>query len=147
MVTEIVQTPKEKFSNKPGNDTIKFSKWDTSRIFPRKNLLWFKSENSLNCAKLLFSCSQTTYYHLCRSSRLQIFFEIAVLKNSTTFTGIYLWDFIKKKLQHMCFSVNIKKFFKTALFTQHLRWRLLLMQCHWVQTSYCRILIMTWIKL
>ena len=32
------------------------------------------------------------------------------------------WKFIKKKLQHRCFPVNIAKFFRTTFFKEHLRW-------------------------
>ena len=35
-------------------------------------------------------------------------------------------NFIKKKLQHRCFPVNIAKFLRTPVFTKHLRWLLLI---------------------
>ena len=31
-------------------------------------------------------------------------------------------NFIKKRLQHSCFSVNFAKFLRTAFFIEHLRW-------------------------
>ena len=31
-------------------------------------------------------------------------------------------NFIKKRLQHSCFPVNIAKFLRTAFFIEHLRW-------------------------
>ena len=34
-------------------------------------------------------------------------------------------SFIKKRLQHRCFHVNIAKFLRTAFFIKHLRWLLL----------------------
>ena len=34
-------------------------------------------------------------------------------------------DFIKKRLQHRCFPVNIVKFSRTSFFTEQLRWLLL----------------------
>ena len=34
-------------------------------------------------------------------------------------------DFIKKRLQHRCFPVNIAKFLRTAFFIEHLRWLLI----------------------
>ena len=34
-------------------------------------------------------------------------------------------NFIKKKLQHRCFPVNIAKFFKDSFFIEHIRWLLL----------------------
>ena len=75
-----------------------------------------------------------------RSRRSQMFFKIGVLKNFAIFTGKHLcWSlfliqlqaqaqackFIRKRLQHRCFPVNIAKFLKTASFTEHLQWLLL----------------------
>ena len=34
-------------------------------------------------------------------------------------------NFIKKRLQHRCFPVNIAKFLRTAIFIEHLCWLLL----------------------
>ena len=74
-----------------------------------------------------------------RSSRSQIFFKLGVLKNLEIFTGKYLcwnlslfneiaglkaYNFIKKRLQHRCFPVNIAKFVR-AYFKEHLWWLLL----------------------
>ena len=36
-----------------------------------------------------------------------------------------VYNFIEKRLQHMCFPVNIVKFLKTAFFIEHLWWLLL----------------------
>ena len=68
-----------------------------------------------------------------RSSRLQMFFKISVLKNFANFTGKHLrWSIfliklqalacnvIKKRPQHRCFPVKFEKFLKTPLFTEHL---------------------------
>ena len=53
-----------------------------------------------------------------------MFFKIAVLKTFAIFTGKHLWwsslwpaTFLKKKLQHRCFSVNIVEFLRTSLVT------------------------------
>ena len=59
----------------------------------------------------------------CRSSRLQMFFKIGVLKNFANFTGNQLYwsffliklqawvcNFIKKKLNHRCFHARIQRF-------------------------------------
>ena len=54
-----------------------------------------------------------------------MFFKRGVLKNFAVFTGLQACNFIKKRLQHRCFSVNIAKFLRTSFFTDHL-WRLLL---------------------
>ena len=53
-------------------------------------------------------------------------FEISVLTNFVIFTGKHLcWSlFIKKRLQHICFPVNITKFVRTAFFIERLRWLL-----------------------
>ena len=67
-----------------------------------------------------------------RSIRSQMSFKIGVLKNFAIFTGKHqcwslffnkvacLQAFIKKRLQHWCFRVNIAKFFRTAFFIEHL---------------------------
>ena len=34
-------------------------------------------------------------------------------------------NFLKKRLQHRCFPVNIAKYLRTPFFTEHLRWLLL----------------------
>ena len=66
--------------------------------------------------------------NLYRSSRSQMFFEIGVLKNVAIFTGKHLcwslflmklqafkaYNFIKKRLQHTCFPVNIGKYLRSA---------------------------------
>ena len=36
-----------------------------------------------------------------------------------------LATFLKKRLWHRCFSVNLAKFLRTPFFTEHLRWLLL----------------------
>ena len=67
------------------------------------------------------------------SSRLQMFFKISAFKNFTNFTGKHLcwsgglqaYNFIKKRLQHMCFPVKFMKFLRTHFFKEHL-WCLLL---------------------
>ena len=38
-------------------------------------------------------------------------------------------SFIKKRLQHKCFRVNFRKFFKTPFFTEHFWWLLLKRVC------------------
>ena len=49
--------------------------------------------------------------NIVRSSRLQMFFKISVIKNFANFT--LKRNFVKKKLQHKCFPVNIAKFLRT----------------------------------
>ena len=61
------------------------------------------------------------------NSRLQMFYKIDALKNLAIFTGKHLrWrflltKFIKKRLQHRCFPVNIAKCLSTAFYTEHSR--------------------------
>ena len=59
-----------------------------------------------------------------------MFFEIGVLKNFAIFTGKHLWwslfliklKAFKKRLQHMCFPLNIAKFLRIVFY---MRWLLL----------------------
>ena len=66
-------------------------------------------------------------------SRLQMFFKIGVIKKFAIFTGkhlcwrLFLINFVKRRLQHRCFAVNISKFLRTAFFIEHFRWLLLQM--------------------
>ena len=85
----------------------------------------------------IFSFLLNDYF---RGSRSQMFLKIVVLKYFAIFTGKHLcWslffnkvtglktcNFIKKRLQHRCFPVNIAKFLRAASFIEHLL-RLLLL--------------------
>ena len=53
----------------------------------------------------------------CRSSRLQMFFKISVLKNFAMFTGKLLYC----RLQEGCFPVYIATFLRTAFSKKYLR--------------------------
>ena len=67
-----------------------------------------------------------------------MFFNIGVLKNFAIFTGKHQcsvsiqFNFLKKRLQHWCFPVNIAKCLSTAFLKKDLRWLLL-------KTSYLEI--------
>ena len=77
-----------------------------------------------------------SYLDVIRSSRLQMFFKISILKKflklySKTSVVEFLFNkvatlkgcnFVKKKLRHTCFPVNIAKFLRTSFFTEHLWW-------------------------
>ena len=58
------------------------------------------------------------------NSRSQMFYKIDSLKNLAIFTGkhwcwrFFLINFIKKRLQHKCFPVNIAKCFSTAFYVE-----------------------------
>ena len=56
-----------------------------------------------------------------RSSRPEVFFKKAVLRNYAKFTGKHLCQ----RLWCMCFPVNFVKFPRAPIFTEHLRWLLL----------------------
>ena len=69
-----------------------------------------------------------------RSSRLQIFLKIGILKSFANFTGKHLYwspflrnlqaaglQLHKKRIQHRCFPVKFAKFFRTLFLTEHLR--------------------------
>ena len=73
-----------------------------------------------------------------RSSRLQIFLKIGILKNFANVTGKELrWSLFsinlqaeglqlhKKRLQHRCFPVKFAKFLRATFHIEHLQWLLL----------------------
>ena len=98
-------------------------------FFPRTRIAsYFRLVNIANFLR-------SAFLYTSRSSRLQMFFKIGVLKNCANFTGKHLcWslflknscslkacNFIIKRLQHRCFTVRFTKFLKTHSFTEHLR--------------------------
>ena len=55
-------------------------------------------------------------YEFIRTSHWRWFMEKAVLKNFAVFTAkLQTWNFIKKRLQHRCFPLNIAKFLSTPI--------------------------------
>ena len=76
-------------------------------------------------------------YNTSRSSRLQMFFKIGVLKNFANFRGKHLcWSVFLRKVQampaaswkgfqHRCFPVKFAKCLRKAFLTEYLRWLLL----------------------
>ena len=91
-----------------------------------------------------------------RSSRSQRFFKIGVLKTSQTsqenicvgvsfkkVAGLKLCKIVKKETPRQVFPVNFSKFLRTPLFTEHLRWLLLVIisltpdSLHWVNRRFC----------
>ena len=90
------------------------------------------------------------YFEMYRSGRLQTFFKIGVLKHFTIFTGKHLsWrlffikvaglkacNYIKKRLQHRCFPVNIAEFLRIAIFIEHLWW---LLECRVITLKQVQI--------
>ena len=74
--------------------------------YARSNESWIWSNDSVWIWKIIID--EIGVVH--KSSHSQMFFKISVLKNFTIFTG----NFIKRWLQHRCFSVNIAKFLRTV---------------------------------
>ena len=78
---------------------------------------------SARCSQFIPSVSSNSVFHYAEAAtRSQMFFKIGVLKNFTIFSRKHLTasNFIKKRLQHRCFSVNIAKFSRRAFFIEHL---------------------------
>ena len=48
-----------------------------------------------------------------------------VLESLNNVADLQANNFIKKRLQHRCFPVNVAKFLRTAFFIEHLWWLLL----------------------
>ena len=72
-----------------------------------------------------------------------MFFKMDVLKNVVKFTGKHIcWsnevaghktcNFIKRKVQHRCFSVKFAEFLRTLFFTELLQGLLL----HWLEMVF-----------
>ena len=81
---------------------------------------------------------RTAFLYTSKSSRLQMFFKIGVLKRSANFTEKHLcWIyfqknlqvqgllFIIKRLQHRRFPVRFTQFLETPFFIEHIRWLIL----------------------
>ena len=112
------------------------SKW---RLIENWKRVIFKvARNNITLWKDLrrkFLSLPSIYYFI----RSEIFFKIVVLKNFAIFTGKHSYwsfffykiaghqacSFVKKRLQHRCFPVNIATFFRTTSFTEHLQFLLL----------------------
>ena len=75
-----------------------------------------------------------------RSNLSQMFFKIGALNNFAIFSGLdslfnkvsclEACDFIKKRLQHSYFPMNMAEFLRTAFFKEHFWW-LLLKRSYW----------------
>ena len=120
-----------------------------STAFFIKHLRWLlsvpmKRMAASDCGTLLPYWQWIRFF---RSSRSLMFFKIGVkkfnrfkiglkLQNIAIFIGKHLcWslflirlqafqdcNFIKMRLQHRCFPVNIAKFLRTTFFTKHVKW-------------------------
>ena len=92
-------------------------------------LFWnFDSNKWANNQLILVSNSDHVSYTYCvqRSSRLQVFLKISVLKNFTIFAGklLYLNLFYYKENPTQVFSNEYCDIFKNTFFSGHLRWLL-----------------------
>ena len=50
--------------------------------------------------------------------------------------GLKVCNFIEKRLQHRCKTVEFAKFLRTSFFTEHLRWLLLVIQVTFADNPY-----------
>ena len=114
-------------------------KEETERVFKKYSVICDKSYKNLlvNLAKsfkIQPKCVQTSSkgqltLNKKKKQPFAVFFRIGVLKNFAIFTEKHLcwslflykktrlqsWNFIKKRLQHRCFPVNIANFFKAPV--------------------------------
>ena len=112
----------------------------TENQFHRSDFFLFLLERGLSVGWTKEICFSSLTLSRTSSSCSQMFFKIVVLKNIAIFKGkrqcwspflikLQAWmktyHFIKKRLQHRCFPVNIRKFLITSFFTEHLWWLLL----------------------
>ena len=86
----------------------------------------------------------------CRKTFKQPFCKIEALKNLAIFTGkhlgwrFFLINFIKKRHQHRCFSMNAAKLLSAAFYIEHIPFIILFrnfviiefLRCLWVQNWY-----------
>ena len=86
-------------------------------------------DNILQSPKYKQNMSDSKFVKIGRTSRRRCYIKIAVLKNFEIFTGkhpcqslfsnkvvdLLVGTFLKKRLQHRCFPVNIVKFLRTPI--------------------------------
>ena len=97
-----------------------------SGVIPRKITSNQKTKQDNEIFKI---CAKKEHSIHFRSGRLQVFFKIVILKNFAILKGkhlcwsviltLHFFNFIKKRLQHVCFPVNIAKFLRTAIYTEN----------------------------
>ena len=90
-----------------------------------QNLLKLLIQNSIIEIKKMRKRSKLvteSEYSLIRSSRPEVFCKKNVLRNFKKATGKHLWQslFLKKRVWHSCFSVNVVKFLRAPFFQEHL---------------------------
>ena len=95
-----------------------FHRYHYIRYFIYSGCMW--RNVCTTCNSVIFTQS--------RRSRSQMFFKISVLKNFAILLEplFVTCSFIKKRLQHRCFTLDIAKFLRTASFIEHLQWLLLM---------------------
>ena len=81
-------------------------------------IIWPPNTQKQSFADLQNRCSQknSQYSHLCWS---------LFLIKLQAWRPVTLLTFIKKRLQHRCFSVYVTKFLRPSIFIEHFRWLLL----------------------
>ena len=73
--------------------------------------------------KPFFYMTEKPRQKLKSNHRMKLKFMLKSLFNKVA--GLKACNFVKKRLQHRCFPVNIAKCLRTAFFKKHLRWMLL----------------------
>ena len=95
-----------------------------------KNKIWSKHSSSINTGTHYWrfqlhitSINNREYRSIC----LQMFFKVGAFKNFANFTEkqlswslFWVCNFVKKRLQHWCFSMKFAKFLRKSFFTEHL---------------------------
>ena len=108
---------------------------------PCRSVISIKLQSKLHFT-FLHGCSPVNLLHIFRTTFYKNTFGWLFPKSSVaakdkkwlrihdfmyfTVLGDETWNFIKKKFQHRCFSVNIAKFLRKAFSIEHLQWLLLL---------------------
>ena len=94
-------------------------------------------ENALFTSYVLVTTVLFVPVRKCSNSRSQMFCKIDALKNLAIFTGkhlvwrFFLINFIKKRHQHRCFSVNVAKCLSTAFYIEHIPFIILFRNFMW----------------
>ena len=96
-----------------------------SGVIPRKITFNQKAKQDNEILKICVKKEHSIHF---RSDRLQVFFKIAILKSFAILKGKHLcwsliltphfFNFIKKRLQHRCFPVNIAKILRAAIYIE-----------------------------
>ena len=101
------------------NDKEWHNEW--KRMKSIESAFRFQNETIMQCVTTIYSATSfwkcNVKQNMCRSSHRRCSIKKAALKSFAVFTGKHqkACNFIKKRLQHNCFPVNIGKFLKTPI--------------------------------